>query len=179
MTELLVQLTKRADGGALLRCVRANGSTTWQRHEGRQAAFFPLHDLTHLAVETTLGCRHGFYGLLADGWDIDDTGGKGARGPLPAEARTVEHLVGFLDVERATGAAWTAAEVTAHLAAAGAGSIGAAPLTDDDLTRIRERRRDLFARWAATPPGAVLELPFARPAPAAARDPAAGRPGGG
>lgn len=52
----LIRMTKQADGGAVLHCVRADGSVTWRRHEGRQAAFFPLHDLSHYPVETGLGC---------------------------------------------------------------------------------------------------------------------------
>ena len=103
--ELRVQLTKRPDGGAVLRCVRADGSATWQRQDGPRAMFFPFHDLTHLAVESTLGFRAGFYGLIADGWDIDDTGGKGRRGRLPPEAVLVEHVVGLFDRERVGGAA--------------------------------------------------------------------------
>ena len=68
---LIIHFTKRTDGGALLKCVRADGSTTWQRQDEKNAAFFPLHDLTHYAVETELGFRRGFYGLIAEGWDID------------------------------------------------------------------------------------------------------------
>jgi hypothetical protein len=30
---------------------------TWQRHEERNAAYFPFHDVTHLAVESVLGFR--------------------------------------------------------------------------------------------------------------------------
>jgi len=158
-----IQLTKRADGGAVLRCERADGTATWQRHEGRNAAFFPLHDLTHYAAETTLGARRGFFGLVASGWDIADTGGKGARGPLPAEALLVEHLVGFLDAERASGSRWTAADfeaqavqvVTEH----GGESVGAVP-TDAMLASIRARRAELFARWAALDAGDTLELTF-------------------
>ena len=81
-----VQITKKADGSGVLRCVRADGSVTWQKQPDRHAAFFALHDLTHFAVETTLGYRQGFFGLVAEGWDFEDTGGKGARGPLPPEA---------------------------------------------------------------------------------------------
>lgn len=166
MPELLIQLTRRADGGASLRCVRADGSATWQRHEGRRAAFFPLHDLTHYAVETTLRCRQGFYGLLADGWSIDETGGKGARGPLPPEALAVEQLVGLLDAERASvragASSSAAAEIGAHLATVGPARGCVSPLTDDRLARIRARWEDLAARWAATAAGATLELHFDR-----------------
>jgi hypothetical protein len=164
---LRVELTKRADGGAVLRCVRADGTVTWQRQEGKQAAFFPLHDLTHYAVETALGYRRGFLGLVADGWEIEDTTGKGARGALPDEAILVERLVGLLDVERATRGTWTAAEFVEQLAAVGVEARDGAgrPLDDDALARVRSRRGELLARWHALAPGAVLALPFHRPAP--------------
>ena len=61
MAELRIQLTKRGDGDVVLRCIRADGSATWQRHRGRHAGFFPLHDLTHYVVETELRSRRGFY----------------------------------------------------------------------------------------------------------------------
>ena len=164
MPDLLIQLTRRADGGAVLCCVRADASATWQRQEGRQAAFFPHHDLAHYAVESELGFRSGFYGLIAEGWDIEETGGKGARGPLPAEAVAVEHLVGALDLERAGGVEWTAADINRHAAAAAAsgGRPPPRPVTDAELARVRARVRELFARWRALPPGATLELGFDR-----------------
>jgi hypothetical protein len=105
---LLIQITKRPDGGSVLRCVRADGSTTWQKQESRQAEFFALHDLPHFAVESVLGFRRGFFGLVAEGWEIGETTGKGARGPLPGETTALEYIVGSLDGERASGAIWTA-----------------------------------------------------------------------
>jgi hypothetical protein len=158
-----IEIQKRTDGAVVLRCVRADGTVTWQRQEGRLAAFFPLHDLTHYAVETTLGCRAGFFGLVASGWDIADTGGKGARGPLPREAVGVEMVVGFLDAERASGARWTAAELNEKIALyyETRGTFAPAPpITDDDLARIRQLRGELFARWDAVPEGEALELTF-------------------
>jgi hypothetical protein len=169
MLKLQVQLTKRADGGAVLRCVRPDSSVTWQKQQGRHAAFFPLHDLTHFAVETILGFRRGFFGLIAEGWGIDDTTGKGSRGSLPAEAVLVEHLVGFLDVERATGDAWSAQQYAAQLAIKGLITTDATPawLTDAALDRVRVRRRELIAEWEATPPASALHLTFQLPSPAA------------
>jgi hypothetical protein len=107
---LAIRITKRKDGGGVLRCVRADASETWQKQESRHAAFFALHDLTHFAVESALGYRRGFYGLIAEGWDVDDTTGKGAKGPLPDEAVEVEYLAGSFDRERAGGSLWTADE---------------------------------------------------------------------
>src|SRR6185437_11388716 len=73
--EMKIQFTKKADGSAVFKCVRPDGSVTWQKQEGKHAAFFPLHDLTHYAVETELGFRRGFYGLIAEGWEIAETTG--------------------------------------------------------------------------------------------------------
>ena len=159
-----IQFTKRKDGGAVLRCVRADGSATWQRQDDQRAAFFPLHDLTHYAVETELGFAHGFYGLIAAGWDIANTTGKGSRGPLPDEATEVEYIVGALGAERAGDPACPAAEFNA-LAGAFAKSKGRPEprvLTEADLTRVRKRIDELFARWRDLPAGEMLELSFDR-----------------
>ena len=164
MTILTVRITKRTDGGAVLNCTRADGSNTWQKQEGKQGAFFPLHDLTHFAVESELGVRNAFYGLIADGWAIDETTGKTPRGPLPPDALFVEGVVGTFDAERASiGARWTAEEFNdsaAQLAKNGGRPPPPRKLTDDELARIRKRRAELFSRWSELPAGQDLELQF-------------------
>jgi hypothetical protein len=163
--ELRVQLSKHADGGAVLRCVRRDGSATWQRHDGPRAAFFPFHDLTHLAVESVLGFRQGFFGLLANGWNLEDTGGKGTRGRLPGEAEVVEHVVGLFDQGRA-GAAdpLSAAELNEVLAGYVAqGRFAAArTVTDPELAAVRACIAELHHQWVGVPPGGTLELAFDR-----------------
>src|SRR5215472_15305206 len=111
---LQIDIAKHADGSSALRCTRADGSVTWQKQNTRHAAHFALHDLTHYAVETTLGYRSGFFGLVAQGWDAEDTTGKGARGSLPAEAGEVEQIVGLFDSERACGTLWTLEEFNTY-----------------------------------------------------------------
>ena len=163
--KLRVTVTKRTDGGSVLRCVREDGSITWQKLDGRLAGFFPIHDLTHFVVETALGCRRAFYGLIAEGWDIDDTTGKTQRGPLPDEALFVEHLVGMFDGERASGSRGTAADIN-YFAAAFATQGGRPvprPITEAELARIRTRLAELMGRWNRLPPGGTLELEFPGP----------------
>ena len=150
-----VQITKKTDGSGVLRCVRDDASVTWQKQNDRHAAFFALHDLTHFAVETTLGFRRGFFGLIADGWDMEDTGGKGARGPLPPEAIEVEGIVGLFDSERACGAIWTLEEFNEF-----ATMRGARLLSADEIARVKKKRSELFQQWAAVEPGASLELQY-------------------
>lgn len=142
--------------------MRADGSITWQQQEGQQGRFFPLHDLTHYAVESVLGHTQGFYGLVSEGWDLTDFGKPWRRGPLPAAALASELMVGFLDGERAAGSEWSAAEFNASAVAyyAQHGLTGALVVSDLDLASLRERRRELFSRWAALPAGETLELRF-------------------
>jgi hypothetical protein len=159
---LLVQITKRADGSGILRCVRSDDSVTWQKQSGKHAAFFALHDLTHFAVESVLGYKHGFFGLIAKGWDIDDTTGKGRRGPLPPEAAEVETLVGLLDGERGGSSIWTIEELNemAALQASSAGRPVPRKLSTEGLARVKAKRSEFFSQWFALPVGETMELRF-------------------
>ena len=164
MPELLIRIKKKTDGGAALSCRRSDGSVTWQRQEGRQGRFFPIHDLTHYAVETVLGHRTGFYGLVADGWDLTDFGAPWPKGRLPADLDPSELIVGFLDTERAGDVAWSAADFNEKAASYFAQHHipGALWITADELTRVRTRVRELVDRWYLLPSGETLELSFDR-----------------
>ena len=162
---LILRLKKRAGGGSAFTLLRADGTSTWQRHE-RHAAFFAHHDLEHLAVESVLGLRRAFYGLVASGWDFDDFLPPYPRGPLPDEALWAETIVGMLDVERAQqtreATTMSAAELNAQLARKCRLDDRTSPglVTESQLAGIRQRCDDLFAQWDAVPPGETLELSF-------------------
>ena len=162
MTGLTVEFEKRRDGDSVLRCIRADGSTTWQRHAGPRGVFFTYHDLTHLAVERTLGLRSGFFGLIAAGWDVVETEGKSPRGPLPEETIGVENLVGLFDRERGGGVEWTAGEfnTAARDYASLHGHPVPAPLSDLDISQVRAAVRALHDEWRATPAGGTMRVPF-------------------
>ncbi len=150
---LKIEIVKRPDGSGILRCTRHDGTVTWQK-QTRHAAHFALHDLTHYAVETVLGYRQGFFGLIAEGWDVEDTTGKGARGAIPAEAVEVERIVGLFDSERGSGMLWTAEEFNAF---------APRPLTTEEILGVRSARGALFRQWSETASGEKLELTFAVP----------------
>jgi hypothetical protein len=147
---LQIEIVKQPDGAGVLRCTRQDGSVTWQK-QAKHAAHFALHDLTHYAVETALGYRCGFFGLIAQGWDMEDTTGKGARGPVPAEAIEVERIVGLFDSERGSGAIWTTEEFN---------EFAPRRLTSAEIQAVRSLRSALFQRWSAVAPGQKLVLPF-------------------
>ena len=159
---LVIRIKKNADGRSSLSCTRPDGTTTWQSMKNAQAAFFPRHDLTHYAVETVLGHRQGFYGLVAEGWDLADFGTPWPRGRVPNESVLSEMIVGLLDLERATGQLVDAEDVNVRLRdfCSENGLVTPPALTDEDLQKVRQKRGELFAMWEAVKPGDALELPF-------------------
>jgi hypothetical protein len=163
MPDLLIRIKKKTDGAAALSCIRADGTTTWQRQEGQLGGFFPLHDLTHYAVESVLRLHRAFYGLLAEGWDITDFGKAGTKDRLTDEAMFAELVVGYFDIERATDVQANANEYHEKIDAFYRDrklSPTSLRVSDQQLNRIRQRRAELFARWHALPPGDALELTF-------------------
>ena len=175
MPDLTIRLKRHPDHTASLSCTRRDGSVTWQRQRGSLGAVFPPHDLTHYAVEQTLGFQRGFYGLIADGWAIEDFAKPWPRGPIPTEAQEVELIVGFFDTERRGDLALTSdtfrEHVTRYLAARQATKAkmatltGVRPLSDEDLERVRSSRAELLESWWNTLPGYSLDLEFNRGVP--------------
>jgi hypothetical protein len=159
---VVIRIKKDRDGRTALSCTRADGTTTWQRQEGGQAAFFPRHDLTHYAVETALGRADGFYGLVAAGWDLSDFGTPWPRGRLPLAANISEMIVGFFDLERSTGERGTAEDLNQIVRefCAANGLPRERQLTEEDVATIRAKRAELFARWDAVEAGHALEVVF-------------------
>ena len=159
---MIIEFAKQKDGSAVLRCMRDDGSISWQKQEGKYATFFPIHDLMHYAVETELGFRRGFYGLIAEGWEIAETTGKTPRGALPNETLEVEYLVSAFSAERASGAVSTAAEFNDLAATFARAKEMPNPreLSDDELARVRSRFNELAMQWRSLAPSSTLELAF-------------------
>ena len=155
---MIIQLKKGRDGPSTLTCVRADGSRTW----GKVHPFFPVHDLTHCAVESVFGFAEAFFGLVASGWAIDDFAAPGAAARLPVEACWAETIVGLFDLERGTNRVFSAAEFTEALAASLAGQTANPfrPVSQSELERVRSLRGELRGRWQALSPGATLEVTF-------------------
>jgi hypothetical protein len=157
---LTIRIRKGRDGPHSLVCVRADGSMTMQKHPTQ---FFPLHDLIHYAVETTLGHRRGFYGLVAEGWDLSDFGTPWPRGRLPQDVDPSELIVGAFGLEQGTGHPTSAEEINSTIAAwyAEHDPNQAGPtVTEDQVSRVRDEIKRLHATWRALGPGQTLELRF-------------------
>ena len=160
MQSITIRIKKGKDGPHALVCERADGSMTMQRHA---TGFFPVHDLMHYAVETSFGYRRGFYGLIADGWNLEDFGVPWPRGRLPADLDPVELVVGALSLEGATGERMTAEKVNWTIASwyeQHVPGVAVPSVTDDRLDASRVEIARLQQRWFALPPGDAIELTF-------------------
>jgi hypothetical protein len=142
----------------MLTCTRADGSETAHAVDGR----LPLHDLTHYAVESVLKLRRAFFGLVADGWDLGDFENEARKRALPAETYAAELIVGFFDLERASGVVGATAEELNwridHYQAHGTIPATSVRLTDTQVVRIRSMCSDLYSRWASLREGESLDI---------------------
>lgn len=157
---MTIRLTKGKNKPDTLTCLRDDGSCTWTALN-----LPPAHDLGHYAIETMLGFRHAFFGLLAQGWAIQDFGQPnpltGEKPTIPIEAIQTEALAGLLDMERRSHLPPDYAEFQELLACACAGlNVPVPELAPDHLDAIRSRQTVLLHRWTALDDGETLELPF-------------------
>jgi hypothetical protein len=158
MPKLKIKFTRGKDKKDVLAVFREDGSTSWQH----QQAGIPVHDLTHFAVESNLGLKNGFYGLLAQGWDISRLTAKDVRAILPPEGLWTELVVGLIQTERLSPEPLSAQEFNDLLTKEQTerGLKIDRVLKDEELNRIRLSFLDLYSRWRQLQPGQTLDLEF-------------------
>jgi hypothetical protein len=161
MSPLTIRIKKGKNGPHSLVCTRVDGSMTMQH---QRQDFFPMHDLIHYAVESVLGYRRGFFGLVAEGWDLSDFGTPWPRGPLPPDMDPAELIVGMLGLELGSDKAASAEEVNARVAHwhAEHAPDQAKPerVSDNQLTGVRDLIAKLHGEWRELNPGEAIDLRF-------------------
>ncbi len=157
---MTIQFTKGRNKPDTLMCRRNDGSCTWTALNLAAG-----HDLGHYAIETTLGFRDAFFGLLAQGWAIQDferpDPQSGKKPSVPPEAMQAEVLAMLLDMERRSGHPPAHGAFVEMLASACVGLGVPVPALDAaQLEAIRTRHAALLRQWAELPEGTSLELEF-------------------
>lgn len=142
----------------VLTCIRADGSTTWNRFPDRGAMI--VHDLIHYAVETTLHYRNGFFGLVAAGRDIPSFLLPAAGRTIPPAAPAIEFVVGLFQNELLAGPSNDAAFLATLSQACANGGIQPPAMTADQVAAIRLVISELLTKWRVLDEGAALELEF-------------------
>jgi hypothetical protein len=151
-----IRFKKGSGGPDTLHCTRDDGTQTWAPIPER---FGPMHDLGHFVVEAALGLRGGFYGLLAQGYDLSSFVEEEDLSWIGEEGLLAETLVMALQYEIAGVAApETFMEVVAS--SCRGLNIGAPELTPEVVEGMRARLRELWARWEELSPGESLTLTF-------------------
>lgn len=157
---MTIHLTKGRNKPDTLACFRNDGSCTWAALNLPSA-----HDVGHYAVETTLGFCDAFFGLLAQGWAIQDFGQSnpltGEKPDIPIQGLQVEALVGLLDIERCSGLALDFESFHELMDIACAGMDVPTPMINAcQLAAIRSLLASLLGLWAELPGGEKMELSF-------------------
>ena len=159
--------------------IRRKGRTEYvaiRRRDGSRADFSipskgPIsHDIVHYCVESVLGLRNGFWGLVASGEEpgaIQDrakAGGhasaKRAQEPLPelVEDLQAERLVECFEAESWSGETSDAGLLAMAIAGWGASYVPELELSATDLAEVRAKLTELGSRWLALPEGEALGL---------------------
>lgn len=156
--KLIATRGARADKVDQLRCLRDDGSAT-ATPMPRQGIL--PHDLVHYVVESTLGWRAAFYGIVAGGADIGWTMERthdAFRRDVVDQAIHAEAVVESLQAQLWSGAFDEGMFADGVRAACAARGRGMPPLPDGAGQALFAAVLALDARWQQVPWHGVLEL---------------------
>jgi hypothetical protein len=153
-----LRITKNSDKPHSLLYKRDNGTETWMS----AGEFFVRHDLSHYAIEKTLGYTTAFMGMLNDGMDIKDfeDRDKRLRIPLTAEGVYAENMANLFLMEIAQGGVEDMNQVIADSFIAMGRPLRPVRLSDAELTAVRSLLRQLLGDWNVLPVGQTMILEF-------------------
>ncbi len=156
-----ISITKGKNKPHVLTCKRKDGTITWTKLQPGLV----FHDLIHYAVESVLGYKNAFYGLLKKGFNIQDFELPRTKRPkalipknLPYEAIHAEFLVGLFQMEIADGKPYQDFNAVLREVYAEKGKAAPAPLESEIIESIRLRIRELHDKWVLLTPGECLSL---------------------
>ncbi len=100
--QLSIQIKKTIQGSSTLTVKRPDGTTTFSKLN----VGFEIHDIVHYVVEKRLNLKKSFYGMLAQGYGIQDFQLSNEKRPealqpknMAKEALVTEHLVNLLTID--------------------------------------------------------------------------------
>lgn len=144
-----IRITKE-HGGHRLICTRRDGTFT----QSALGPSLPDHDLAHYVVETTLHMDQGFFGLINEGYSIEQLGDPAIIRTLPPGSMVAEVLTRTLQglSNGAVAQHDFIASVEAELPHAPKG------LTDEVIDQMLQTYITLLNSWEQVEDGKALEL---------------------
>jgi hypothetical protein len=153
-----LRVSKHLDKPHTLLYRRDNGTETWMASD----EFFVRHDLSHYAIEKTLGYRRAFLGMVNEGMDIRAFEDRNVRSQMAisAEAGWAENMANLFLMETAQGVVNDFNAVLTEAFVRIGAAVGPAYLSEEEIAAIRSLLKQLLADWAALPVGETLVLEF-------------------
>jgi hypothetical protein len=153
---MLIKITKKINRNILV-CTRADGSYT----KVEMGSQLPFHDIAHYVVDKSLSIKNGFYGLIAQGYTIEQLSDKQVIKTLGAEAWISEVLA------RALGSLYTGScslEQFIPLIQTemkGRGEEDKIPILDEEkVLEMLAEYTALLSEWRNLPDGGAVEMIF-------------------
>jgi hypothetical protein len=153
-----LSITKNTNKPHVLLYKRDNGTETWMS----TGEFFVRHDLSHYAIEKTLGYNTAFMGMINNGMDIRDFEDRNKRLsiPLTAEGVYAENMANLFLMEIAQGETEDMNQVIQNSFVNMGLSHDPVRLSEIELKAIRSFLRQLLDNWNTLPAGQTMVLDF-------------------
>jgi len=153
-----LQFQKNNEAKHIIRYIRSDASSSWTKGDN----FLVLHDLSHYAIEKTLGYGTAFYGMIKNGSSIQDFEDKSLRDNmnLTNEAWYAETLANLILIEYTQNAFENFNEVFRESLEKTNPELTAMVIAVSDLNNVRKLYRDLIAKWNQVPAMGIMELIF-------------------
>jgi len=155
---MLLQITRHTDKPHIVSYRRNDGTTTWMKADD----FFVQHDLSHYAIEKTLGYTTAFMGMLNKVMDIKDFENREKRLQLTIteEACYAENMANLFLIETVNDNFDNFNEVLASAFSNMQQPINAPVLTDTELNAVRQCLKTLLDQWKQLAHGQTMTLNF-------------------
>jgi hypothetical protein len=155
---MLIRLSKHTGKPHVIKYVRDNGTETWMQADD----FFVRHDLSHFALETVLGYKTAFNGMINSGMDIKDFENREKRRAMKVtdEAGYAENMANLFLGEVLQGNLEDFNAVQQQTLAYSNSEIPAIDLADEKIQAVRKYLRQLLTDWELLSSGQTMELVF-------------------
>ena len=153
-----LRITKNTGKAHIILYQRNDGSETWMSADD----FFVLHDLSHYAIEKTLGYTTAFMGMLNNGMDIKDFENREKRKQivLTKDACYAENMANLFLIETTQGNFDDFNQVLKSSFVAMSATFPVPVLSSGEIQSVRNYLRSLIHSWRNLPVTETLSLTF-------------------
>lgn len=151
-------ITKNTDKPHIILYKRNDGSKTWMNADG----FFVLHDLSHYALEKTLGYSSAFMGMLNGGISIQDFEDREKRKTIivSKEAAYAENMANLFLVENTQGNFEDFNQISQQAFNTSWKNFPLPHLSEGEINEVRASLKQLIKQWKELPAGETMILTF-------------------